>query len=135
MGKEIDRLGGVLIGRMQQTAKANDRTIMELGVINGDLSLTVDSIPANIPPKDYMVALDLTHENYLTYKTTHTHSGGEHAQEGGSGSHTHTDGLHDHRVPSVFRRLQPGDRVLVAWIGFQPVIISVVVAGTTITPN
>lgn len=138
----IERLGDTLAARMKKSAEAAVSITAELGIINGDLSLTVDSIPRKIPPEDYMISLALTHENYYTYNelnssanAPHHHAGGEHAQEGGSGAHTHDDGLHDHRVPSVFRRLKPGDRVLVIWVGFEPIIVDILVAGTTITPN
>ena len=149
MSNNVQRLGETLAGRMKKTASAAVPTTLELGTINGNLSLTVDSIGDPIPQADYMVALHLTHETYYTYNelnssanAPHKHVGGAHSHSGcgvggghSGGSHTHADGLHDHRVPSVFRRLQPGDRVLVAWIGFEPVIIDIVVAGTTITKN
>lgn len=142
MGSNVQRLGEALAGRMKKSAAAAIPTTLELGIINGNLSLTVDSIGNPIPQADYMVALHLTHENYYSYnelnssrKAPHHHAGGEHGQCAGTGAHTHDDGLHDHRVPSVFRRLEPGDRVLVAWIGYEPVIIDIVVAGTTITKN
>ena len=137
-----ERLGNVLDGRMKNTSNAAVPVSIELGTINSNMSLTVYSIPSQIPPEEYMISFHLSHENYYTYNelnssagAPHHHAGGEHAQEGGSGSHTHDDGLHDHRVPSVFRRLQPGDRVLVAWVGFEPIIIDIVVAGTTVTSN
>lgn len=137
-----ERLAQLLMGRMSNTAKKSVPTTVELGIINSDLSLTVDSIPRKIPQADYMVDLTLTHDTYYTYNelnssanAPHHHAGGEHPQEGGSGAHTHDDGLHDHRIPSVFRRLKPGDRVLVIWCGFEPVIVAIVVAGTTVTSN
>lgn len=146
MSSNIQRLGETLSGRMKKSAAAAIPTTLELGTINDNLSLTVDSIGTPIPQADYMVDLRLTHETYYSYnelydadrkptRKPHHHEGGTHAQYTGSGYHTHDDGLHDHRSPSVFRRLEPGDRVLVAWIGYQPVIVAIVVAGTTITKN
>lgn len=146
MSSNVQRLGATLAGRMKKTASAAVPTILELGIINGNMSLTVDSIGTPIPQADYMVSLHLTHETYYSYnelydtdmtpsRKPHHHEGGTHAQYTGNGNHTHDDGLHNHRVPSVFRRLKPGDRVLVAWIGFEPVIVDIVVAGTTITKN
>lgn len=143
MSSNMQRLGEVLSGRMKKSAAAAIPTTLELGTINGNLSLTVDSIGTPIPQADYMVDLRLTHDTYYSYnelnssaKKPHHHAGGTHGgHDGGNGYHTHDDGLHDHRVPSVFRRLKAGDRVLVAWIGYQPVIVAIVVAGTTITKN
>lgn len=143
MSSNVQRLGQTLASRMKKSAAAAIPTTLELGIINGNLSLTVDSISNPIPQADYMVALHLTHETYYSYNelnssanAPHHHEGGTHGgHTGGNGSHTHDDGLHDHRAPSVFRRLEPGDRVLVAWIGYEPVIVDIVVAGTTITKN
>lgn len=143
MGKNTQRLGGILASRMNSTARAVSGVPLELGTINGDMSLKVDSLNGNISPNEYLVVLHLTHENYFTYnelnsssKAPHVHAGGTHSQEIGSGYHTHSsDGLHDHRLPSVFRGLKPGDRVLVAWAGVEPVIVEIVVEGTTITKN
>lgn len=147
MSSNVQRLGQTLASRMKKSAAAAIPTTLELGIINSNLSLTVDSISNPIPQADYMVALHLTHETYYSYnelydtdrnatRKPHHHAGGAHGgHDGGNGSHTHDDGLHDHRAPSVFRRLEPGDRVIVAWIGYEPVIVDIVVAGTTITKN
>lgn len=142
MTSNVQRLGEALASRMKKTANAAIPTALELGTIGSNMSLTTDSIKTPIPPNQYMVSLSLTHETYFTYNelnssaaAPHHHEGGTHPQKGGSGYHTHDDGLHDHAIPSVFRRLKPGDRVLVAWCGVEPVIISIVVSGDTITPN
>ena len=142
MGNNIQKLSDVLAGRMKKTANASIPTTLELGTIGAGLCLTTDSIKTPIPPSQYMVSIKLTHETYFTYNelnssaaAPHHHEGGTHAQKGGSGYHTHDDGLHDHRLPSVFRKLQVGDRVLVAWAGNEPVVIDIVVAGDLITQN
>ena len=144
MQTNIQRLGEGLTGRMKKTAKANIPTTLELGTINGDLSLTVDSLSNTIPKGSYMVSLALTHDTYYTYNEMnssankpHVHQAGEHeGHESGTGAHTHDkDGLHDHRAPSVFRNLKPGDRVLVAWVGHEPIVISIVVSSLTVTVN
>lgn len=142
MSSNILRLGNTLAGGMQKTARTAVPVTVELGTINSDLSLTTDTLNGNISPSDYMIDLQLTHENYYSYdemnssaNAPHHHEGGEHSQMEGNGKHTHDDGLHDHRVPSVFRRLQPGDRVLVMWVGNEPIITAIVVSGDTTTSN
>lgn len=129
----IQRLGDTLSDRMVKSSNAAVPVTVELGIINSDMSLSTDSLSGKIDPRDYMIDLRLTHKNYYTYdemnssaKAPHHHSGGD---------HVHDDGLHDHRVPSVFRRLEPGDRVLVLWVGHEPIIVSIIVSGTTITSN
>ena len=140
----LEEVGGeTLNGRMQQTAGANFKTSIELGTINGDLSLTTDSIKTPIPKGEYMISLALTHDTYYTYNelnssagAPHVHNGGEHeGHTSGTGFHTHNDGLHDHRVPSVFRGLQAGDRVLVAWAGHEPIVVDIVVSSNETNSN
>lgn len=142
MASNIERLGTTLSGRMIKTAGAAVTTTLELGTINQNLSLTPDSLKVPIPKGEYMVCLTLT-GGYETSSTTHTHDAGDHTHSGGThsghtsgdgdhthsgGSHTHSGGAHTHRLPDSFRNLQAGDRVLVAWCGNEPVVISVVVS-------
>ena len=142
MSSNIQRLGNTLSGRIEKTARAVVPVTVELGIINEDMSLTVDSLAGRISPRDYMVDLHLTHDTYNTYEATHTHDGGGHMHSGcgyggghGGGEHSHDGGAHDHRIPSVFRRLKAGDRVLVIWVGHEPIVVSIVVSGTTVTKN
>ncbi len=142
MRSNLQRYGDVLASRTKKTANAAVPLYLELGKIESNLYLKVDSVKDPIASDQYLISLSLTHENYFSYNemnssaaAPHHHEGGTHAQKGGSGHHTHDDGLHDHRIPSVFRKLQEGDRVLVAWCGAQPVIVDIVVAGDTISIN
>ncbi len=140
MGKNMQLLGDTLAAQMSRAAGAAVPTMLELGTINSNLSLTTDSISGQIPKGEYMVTLTLAGGSYDTSSTAHTHSGGSHAHSGGEhaqytgsgshthsgGEHTHSGGAHTHRLPAGFRALQAGDRVLVAWCGNEPVVISVV---------
>lgn len=137
-----EKLAHTISGRITKATRASIPTTVELGIINDDLSLSVDSIQGTISPDEYMINLIFSHENYCSYtemnssqNAPHHHEGGSHAQYVGSGYHTHDDGLHDHRAPSCLRRLEPKDRVLVMWAGFEPIIISIVVPGNSITKN
>lgn len=128
MKNNIQKLGEVLADRMKKTAGAAVPTMIELGTIGSNLALITDSLQATIPRGDYMVNLALASPTYRTSKEEHTHSGGAHTQESGSGTHTHDGGSHDHRLPAAFRGLKTGDRVLVAWCGYEPVVIAIVVS-------
>ena len=125
MSKNMQRLGATLSNRMRRTADGAVPTTIELGVVNSNLSITTDSLQAEIPRGDYMVNLMLTGSR-RTSSESHTHTGGSHAQETGNGSHSHTGGDHSHELPAGFRGLQAGDRVLVAWCGVEPVVIAIV---------
>ena len=129
----MQRLGNVLSARMKKTSAAAVPMTLELGTINGNLSLTTDSLPTPIPKGDYMINLILTSDTYDTSSESHSHSDGSHSHSGGDhshsgGSHSHSGGDHRHKLPSVFRALKAGDRVLVAWCGNEPVVIAVVVS-------
>ena len=128
MKNSIQKLGDILASRMVKTAEGAVPTTIELGTIGTNLSLTTDSLKATIPRGDYMVNLALASKTYRTSEESHTHSGGEHEQKEYDGAHTHEDGEHDHRLPEAFRGLAVGDRVLVAWCGFEPVVIAVLVS-------
>lgn len=119
MKTNIQKLGSLLDSRMKQNSGAATKTVLEFGVINGNLSLTTDSIKTPIPKGDYMTSLSLTHNDYKGYD-----------QENGGDTEAHS-----HRMPSVFRRIQPGDRVLVAWVGFEPVVVDILVSSNTIKTN
>lgn len=128
MSSNTERLGGILADRMKRTAGAMMGVGLELGTINKNLSLTTDSLKSPIPRGSYMVNLMLASSTYNTNSTTHSHSGGAHAQMSGTGTHTHDGGAHTHRLPADFRALRSGDRVLVAWCGNEPVVIAIVVS-------
>ena len=112
MSKNFQRLGATLSNRMKKTANGAVPTTIELGIVNANLSITTDSLPAEIPKGDYMVDLRLTGGLGI--------SGGTHeGHEEGNGTHSHT-------LPSSFRGLRAGDRILVAWCGNEPVVIAIV---------
>ena len=134
MGKNMNRLGDVIANRMNRAARANTSVTLELGTINSDLSLTTDGLNGRISKSDYLVDIRLTQDAYETSETTHTHTGGTHSgHETGTGNHTHDGGKHKHKLPASFRKLKSGDRVLVAWVGNDPVIVAIVVSGNTTT--
>lgn len=106
MSNNMQRLGETLAARMTRTVNAGSQIAVELGTIGAGLSLTTDSLRVPIPKGDYMIALGQSGASYRTEEA---------------------DG-HTHALPGVFRALQAGDRVLVAWCGNEPVVIATVVS-------
>ena len=104
MSTNIQRVAAVMSSRMKQTSHAAVPTTLELGTVQSHMSITTDSLQAVIPKGDYMVNLMLTGGRTTSKVEEHTHS-----------------------LPDGFRGLQPGDRILVAWCGNEPVVIAVVV--------
>lgn len=107
----MERLAQTIRGAIaRQTAVP---PVMELGVIQPDMSLKVDRFSRPIPAGDYLVCRHLNLPDPLV--TT------EEALTG--------DLQHTHAVPrpEKLAPLKPGDRVLVAWVDDDPVVIDVVV--------
>ena len=135
--KEIEKFGQMMHNRARQVAGAAKDAPPELGVINGDLSLSVSSLSNSIPKGEYMVSLHLQTANTGGQLTTtasdglHSHGpSGGHSQYQGDGVHSHTnEGPHTHvvLVSGTIRGVQPGDRVLVIWVGTEPVVVDIVV--------
>jgi len=96
----------MLWGSQREIVRGSAVTAVELGRVNGDGSLSVKSIQDPIPRGDYLVALPL--------------AAGDSTTVAGEYSHSHT-------VPGL-RGLRPGDWVLVAWAGRDPVIAAIVVS-------
>ena len=103
-----------LAGLMRQMVKNGRDTslVLDFGVINGDYSLTTNTFPKPIPKKDYMVCKRLKHWTTAT-----------------DGSHSHpyvsSGGSHSHNFNSDWK-LKKGDRVLVAWVQNDAVVIDVI---------
>lgn len=111
MSSNMQKLGDTLVRRMKKTSAAAVPTTIELGTIGSNLSLSVASLRDPIPRGDYMINITLTSSTYRTGQTADA------------------DGLiHSHTLPSVFRSLKEGDRVMVAWCGNEPVVLAVLVS-------
>lgn len=115
-------VAGLLQGRMNATVrKSTEIPPLELGTIDGGMNLLVDWTDTPIP--DYIVCRHLTigaKDGVLTK----TKKDGEHGHTNVSSSGS----AHEHSVliPEKMRKLQPGDRVLVAWASGTPVIVDIV---------
>lgn len=127
MNNPIEDLGSFMHDQMKGIAGKNIPTTLELGTINGDLSLSVASLGNNIPKGDYMLALHLTLSK-MTYDTSSVALTTQSAA--GPDSHEHSINAHKHTwtLPTQLRGIKAGDRVLVAWCGTEPVVVDIVVS-------
>lgn len=99
----LTALGNTLHRGMQDVVTGNRSVIMELGIINADMSLTTDSYPQPLPCGSYMVSLHLTSDPGLVIERS--------------------DG-HTHDIST--RTLRSGDRVLVARVGTERIVTAIV---------
>lgn len=132
----MNALAGVLQRRMR--SMGDKPAVIDVGEIQGDMSLLTNRFPLPIPQADYMVcrSVALGKIDDILYKTQypdeensgrHVHTAGNQGVHGGhlggDGAHSHTDTdremehVHDTLIGEKMRWIQPGDRVLVAWFG------------------
>jgi len=97
--------------------------VLELGIIQSDMSLKLDRFPIPIPKGDYLVCRTLL----LPDPLTETDGGWK---DQGFVEPFDPPAQHWHKVkrPPALAPIKPGDRVLVAWVnnGTDPVVIDVV---------
>lgn len=129
-----NKLAKVLSERIKK--ESDSPLALDFGEIRSDGSLITNTFPVPIPKGEYTICRQLTlgpAGATLTSTGTsgeHKHSGGKHdGHESGTGSHEHTGGTHSHSVliPEKMRSVGPGDRVLVAWVQSEAVIVDIIV--------
>ncbi|MCL2531466.1 MAG: hypothetical protein FWE40_04845 [Oscillospiraceae bacterium] len=154
MGNEgVNYLGRVLQTRM---CELDDKPpLLDYGEIQSDMSLVTNKFPCPVPQSDYMVCRSVQW-GAVDDEFYRTANDGDH-DHGRAGNHHHTlaacamgvphpptmiDGDHGHPsdephehvtlIGDRFRWLQPGDRVLVAWVGDEPCVIDLIYPATNI---
>ncbi len=143
MDEGMNKLARVLHGRMKSEREAFSALPLDFGEIQKDYSLLTNTYPIPIPKSDYLVLQDLTLGETGAQLTTttqngaHTHgnNGSHGGHVGGDGSHEHeSSGTHSHTVliPEKLRWLKPGDRVLVAWVQHDAIVVGRVRPATDI---
>lgn len=116
----LTALGELFSEQMQRIQRACMRQDRELGLIQADLSLQVDSLKEAIPPGEYLLSLSLTGLVGEALRTA---------------SASTASGQHQHRLPDTLRGIRSGDRVLVIWVGNQPIVIAILAASKGVTQH
>lgn len=129
-----NKLAQVLSQRMKRENESP--LVLDFGEIQPNGSLLTNTFPVPIPKGDYTICRQLTlgATGAQLTKTKkdgkHEHDKGTHeGHESGDGSHTHEGGEHQHIVPipEKMRSVGPGDRVLVAWVQNEAVVVDIIV--------
>lgn len=130
-----NKLANVLLDRMN---KVNENSlVLDFGEIQANGSLLTNTFPVPIPKGQYSLCRQLTlgETGGLLSETredgSHEHREGIHSGHiSGNGSHAHVGGSHAHSVviPEKMRSVGIGDRVLVAWVQNEAVIIDIIVS-------
>lgn len=109
-----NRLANVLADRMKR--ESENPLCLDFGEIQANGSLLTNTFPVSIPKGQYSVC---RHVGGLSFNT----SGGGHSGHEDQTS-THNTGSHSHMIEPPI--IVPGDRVLVAWVQSEPVVIDII---------
>lgn len=95
--------------------------VLDFGAILGDYSLKINSFSKPVPVDSYSVCRQLLYD--LNVPLTETYVDGEHTHPSIplSGSHSHKV-----KLPKKMRRLKPGDKVLVAIVQNEFIVVDIV---------
>lgn len=106
--KGMHKLANVLDGRMTDHKPTN--IILDFGSITGNYELLTNTFPVPIPKNDYCVCRQLTL-----------------GDTGGALCRVSAGGYEGTAyIPETMRKLKPGDRVLVAWVQDEPVVVDII---------
>lgn len=108
----INKMANVLTKRMKK--ETDSPLVLDFGEIQSNGSLLTNTFPVPIPKGDYTVC---RHVGGLSF----TISEGEHL---GHDNQAQNKGTHRHTVEPP--EIKPGDRVLVAWVQNDAVVIDVI---------
>lgn len=110
----LRKMGAALIEKMRQIS--DKPNVLDFGSILPDFSLQTNSFPVPIPKGDYFVCRMAALPDKDNWAMTET-----------AGSHSHQVALPDSLIP-----LRPGDRVLVAWVEDDAVVIDKFMPATAV---
>ena len=110
------RLADIISKRIKKEGET--AIALDFGEITKNGSLKTNTFPVPIPKGDYMVCRHLDYE--IETKKDGKHDGHEDQTE------THNTGAHKHTFKTP--KLKKGDRVLVAWVQNDPVVVDVIVS-------
>lgn len=112
----INRLANVMTERMKRESESP--LYLDFGEIQANMSLTTNTFPVPIPKGQYSVCRHVGGLSFITDK-------GGHAGHENQTS-THNNGNHTHTIEPP--TIKPGDRVLVAWVQSEAVVIDIIVS-------
>lgn len=118
------KLTNTLGSMMRAIAGEASKPQIDFGIINGDYSLTCNSFSQPIPKTDYSVCRSLLYNPAVPL--TETYVDGYHDHYGTVPTEPHQ---HKVKLPKKMYWLRPGQKVLVAIIGNEFVIIDIVYDG------
>ena len=118
-----NKLTNTLTGMMRSIA--DKPPALDFGIINSDYSLSTNLFRQPIPKNEYSICRHLLYDPSVPLTETYTDGTHSHPGAGEPGLH-----YHEVKLPKKMRWLIPGDKVLVAWIQNEAVVIDIVYSGS-----
>lgn len=115
------KLASILSQRMKRENQSP--LVLDFGEIQENGSLMTNTFPVPIPKGDYSVCRQLTLGKKETELTKTREDGGHMHPNVGEGGSAHR---HVVLIPEKMRSLEAGDRVLVAWVQSEAVVIDLI---------
>lgn len=112
----INQLTGTLTGMMKGIA--DKPPVLQFGIINSDYSLSINGYKCPIPKNEYSVCRSLLYSPSVPLTETYVDGGHDHYEVVPYETHRHQV-----KLPAKMRRLKPKDKVLVAIIGNEFVVV------------
>ncbi len=129
MGKDgnpgVNKLTNIMRSMMGEIAERP--LLLDFGVIQSDYSLLTNTFPKPIPKNEYNVCRSVTYNPTVPLTQSYNDGTHGHPDAGFAGAHTHNILL-----PVKMYWIRPGDRVLVAWVQNEAVVIDLVYRGDII---
>ena len=116
-----NQLTGTLTSMMKGIAGEASKPQIDIGIIHSDYSLTTNSFPKPIPKNEYNVCRSLLYDPSVPLTQTYTDGSHGHPEASPPGTHSHQV-----KLPKKMRWLKPGDKVLVAIIGNEFIVIDII---------
>ena len=100
---------------------------LDFGTINSDYSLTTNNFTCPIPPDGYSVCRCITYDPAVPL--TETYKDGAHSQPDAGYGGAHVNKV---KLPEKMYWIRPGDKVLVAWIANEAIVVDIVLKGSVV---
>ena len=106
---------------------ADQPLVLDFGIIGQDYSLTTNTFPRPLAQDEYSACRSVTYNPGVPLTETYFDGLHGHPDAGYAGAH-----INKVRLPKKMHWIKPGDKVLVAWVQNEAVVIDLVYSAETI---
>lgn len=114
-------MGGII------NSKGDKPLVLDFGIINADYSLSTNTFKGPIPKDEYSVCRCITYNPAVPLTETYHDGSHSHPDAGYGGAH-----VNKVKLPEKMYWIRPGDKVLVAWVGSDAIVVDIVLSGSAV---